>query len=395
MDEIFTVTARFALLGNDLEVTENVELTIDSNLKIIEISETKTIEEESTVLMPSFYNAHAHAGDHGLRGIKSSDLASLVGPDGLKIHYLLSLSEQKLRLNLENYNYESSILGIGGYNDFREGGFQGILPYLESERLKRKVRKAGYKTKITGFESIAEARSLEFALNDLLPFIQILGRPNNLEELDLILDYGGLGVRDLYAYDIEDLFFMARTVQKKDAHFQIHAGEDPELTKKSKTENGMGDIQFCAENLRPNAIVHGNHGTMEDYVSLKENKIGLILCPRSNIFTKTKLHPFDLIKEAEIPPLQIGLGSDNAMFHSPVMWKEMKSVFDNSSFSPREILQMATIGGAEISGFTGWSIEKGNHFNGLKLMFPRSIDREEIYTRLVFQGRNVAIMHLD
>ncbi len=395
MEDPAIIHSRYALVGDSLELMENVELVIGKNLEILDISETTKVEKETTVLLPSFFNAHAHAGDYGLRGIKPNDLSILVGPEGLKVKYLTSLSDQRLRLNLENFNYESSILGIGGYNDFREGGVQGLTPYLESPLLKKKVKKAGYRTKITGFEGIEAKNSIEETLDYFLPFVQILGRPKDLEELDLVLDIGGLGIRDLYAYNMEDLFHMAKTVEKRDSHFQIHAGEDPKLTERSNIENGMGDIQFCAENLKPNAIVHGNHGTIEDYRALKEGNIGLILCPRSNIFTKTKLHPYDLIQKAGLSPLQIGIGSDNAMFHSPVMWKDIKAIFDNSSFSAREILQMATVGGANISGFKNWSLEKGNYFNGTKWLFHRSIDKDEIYTRMVFHGRNAAIMHLD
>lgn len=393
MADPISVHAKYALIGETLEIIENAEIVIGNDLKILEITESRKKIDETTVLMPAFFNAHAHAGDHGLRGVKSDSLEHLVGPDGLKVKYLNSLTDQKLRLNLENFNYESSILGIGGYNDFREGGFQGILPYIETPRLNKKVRKSGFRKRITGFENL-QNRTFDLEdRNEILPFIQILGRPNRVEELDLVLDYGGLGVRDLYAYDLEDLFYMSRTVEKKDAHFQIHAGEDPELTRRSMVEHGMGDIQFCVENFKPNAIVHGNYGTIEDYSAIKENGTGLILCPRSNIFTKTKLHPYQLIGEAGLSPFQIGLGSDNAMFHSPSLWKEMKALYDNSHFSAKEILQMATIGGAKVSGFEGWEVKEGNYFNGNKWFFPRTFELPELYIRLIFQGRNAAIMH--
>ncbi len=389
------IRAKYGLMGTELEIMENIEITLDDEFRVVEISESHRDEKECTVLMPSFYNAHSHAGDFGLRGVKPSSLEELVGPTGLKVRYLNSISSHKLKQNLQQFNHESYILGVGGYNDFREGGYQGILPYLESNVLKKKLFKAPHHGQTSPFELWDKKNELlhQF-LNNHQPIVQILGRPKTVEETNLVLTYGGLGIRDVRYFDEQDLITVCRLAAKKNRQIHIHAGEDPDLTDEWKTTHGESDIEWSVKNLDPDVIVHGNHGEESDFEFLLEKKIGLVLCPRSNIFTRTNLHPYKIIADLNYDPLLFGLGSDNAMFHPSNMWKEMKALFDNSKFSSKEILQIATIGGASISGVSNWEISEGNIFTGNKFLFTRDLDRKKLYTELIFKGRNAGIMHL-
>ncbi len=393
----FSIKAKYALIGDDLNIMENVEIVVSDRLVILAIDEVSQPNGSETVVMPGLYNAHSHAGDYGLRGVKPDNLAKLVGPNGIKMKYLDSISEHRLRLNLEHFHHENYLFGARGYNDFREGGYQGLLPYVESEKLRKRLI-CGDGSKFEFFDDSRlenmTCESVDALFIDRFPLIQILARPRTVEETPLLLNHGGIGFRDVRQYEPDDMIWIAKRAQSKLRQVHIHAGEDPQLTALWQDFHGVTDVEWSIRSLHANSIVHGNHSTQDDLDLIKATNTGLILCPRSYEFTNTKPPDYAMLKKSDLSPLQMGLGSDNAMFHYPILWKEVKSVFDNSSFHSREILQMATVGGARTSGLTGWSIEKGNCFTGIKLFFPRPLNTENIYRSILFEGRNAGIMSL-
>jgi cytosine/adenosine deaminase-related metal-dependent hydrolase len=78
-----------------------------------------------------------------------------------------------------------------------------------------------------------------------------------------------------------------------------------------------------------------------DIVRAKENKIPIVICPRSNFFYGLKPN-FKLLKKVGVNLL---LGTDNAMLHSPIILDEinyLKTV--SKEFSTLELLYMTTFG---------------------------------------------------
>lgn len=93
--------------------------------------------------------------------------------------------------------------------------------------------------------------------------------------------------------------------------------------------------------------VHGVHLSLKDIQLLKERGASVVLVPRSNHYLDVGKAPVKEMLKAGIP---LSLGTDSlASCDSLSLWDEMKFLLDAfpQSFSPAEVLRMATIGGAK------------------------------------------------
>jgi cytosine/adenosine deaminase-related metal-dependent hydrolase len=111
-------------------------------------------------------------------------------------------------------------------------------------------------------------------------------------------------------------------------------------------------IQFLSEigflEASP-AIVGGLHLGIRDFTMIARNMCRSIYCPRTNHYLGHGTFPFGKLREHGIP---IGIGTDTLNGPSGFnLWDEMRFVFE-TAITPipaaREILQMATIGGARV-----------------------------------------------
>ena len=94
------------------------------------------------------------------------------------------------------------------------------------------------------------------------------------------------------------------------------------------------------------AVVHCVHVTPADAEILKKRGVSVVLCPRSNDRLAVGKAPVALLKNAGIP---LALGTDSlASNDSLSIWDEMRFLLDQfpGTFSPAEVLAMATHGGA-------------------------------------------------
>ena len=63
------IRAKYALVGSDLDLIENVDVLINHKNEIVEIEELSQNITSNTLIMPGLFNSHVHAADIGLRGI--------------------------------------------------------------------------------------------------------------------------------------------------------------------------------------------------------------------------------------------------------------------------------------------------------------------------------------
>ncbi len=92
--------------------------------------------------------------------------------------------------------------------------------------------------------------------------------------------------------------------------------------------------------------VHAVHVTPNDVALLKERGVSVVLCPRSNDRLFVGCAPHKLLKQSGIA---LALGTDSlASNDSLSMWDEMRYLQQAAPgvFEPRELLTMATLGGA-------------------------------------------------
>ena len=129
------IFSRFALIGEDLELKQNVRLEINHEGKIINISCENVengidilLEGENFVLIPGLINSHVHIGDNFAKelGFNKSLIEVVEPPNGLK-HELLAETPNKIKVKgIRNAILEMLSNGITSFIDFREGGIDGI-----------------------------------------------------------------------------------------------------------------------------------------------------------------------------------------------------------------------------------------------------------------------------
>lgn len=269
---------------------------------IIENGQITAIEQHETtnpdIICPAFVNAHTHIGDSVAKeageGLSLDELVA--PPDGLKHRILRDTPRDEL---IEHMRYSARLMqqtGTALFLDFREGGTDGVT-------------------------------ALQTALSDLAIQGFILGRgpATVLETSD---GYGASGARDA-SFDKQRT--AAKTHEKP---FAIHAGE-----------RDSDDIDGALA-LDPAFLIHMVHPTTEHLAALRERKIPVVVCPRSNLVTNAGTPPIRELLDRTL----VALGTDNVMLNGPSMFREMEFTAKLFDISARETLGMATWAGAELIG---------------------------------------------
>jgi cytosine/adenosine deaminase-related metal-dependent hydrolase len=286
--------------------------------EIIDVGSTCTKSENNEVLakgvvLPLLTNCHTHLGDaiaHG-RSIKG-DIESLVAPpNGLKFRILRESNPDELISAMRQAVLRMLSTGTGAFIDFREEA-------------------------LTGLELIEKAVS-ELPINTM-----IMGRPKEL------------------AYSIDELSSLLPRVDG------IGLSSLSDWACERKHEN-MDQIL----DLNPDFLIHMTYGTDEDYETLAELDIPVVLCPRSNIFFDNLPNIPKMLEKG----ITIVLGTDNAMLNTPNMFEELKMCFELANkfgeVAPQSILEMITLNLKKIINANCYiSLAQGTPSNFMVLDIP-------------------------
>jgi cytosine/adenosine deaminase-related metal-dependent hydrolase len=264
-----------------------------------------TIEELTrappTWICPAFFNAHTHIGDTiALDPPFSGTLEELVTPPhGWKHRILASASRVEMVKGMQEALKTMLRTGTGGCADFREGGREGVALLREAA--------AG------------------------LPVITtIFGWEGGEETAD------GLGISSVR--DVPDAESLVAAARKAGKRIALHAGE-----------RDAEDVEE-AISFHPDLLVHATHATRNQLRRCAEEGIPIAVCPRSNWtlgVTHGSTHP-PLEQMVELG-CTILMGTDNAMFVQPDMFREMAFVATVYRLSASRILNAAIEGAAILS----------------------------------------------
>jgi cytosine/adenosine deaminase-related metal-dependent hydrolase len=260
-------------------------------------------------ICPAFFNAHTHVGDTLALDLPvSSRLEDLVTPpDGLKHRILSSASRAVMVEGMRAALIRMLGSGTGGCADFREGGPEGVARLREA------------------------ARDLPFATT-------IFGREGGERDAE------GLGISSVR--DVSDAESLVARARKEGKRIALHAGE----------RDGLDVDQAIA--FRPDLLVHATHASRSQLRQCAEEGIPIAVCPRSNWtlgVTGGSSHP-PLRQMVELGCTLL-LGTDNAMFVSPDMFREMAFLSTIYHLPSPQILK-AAVEGAEILS-APWYIARG------------------------------------
>jgi len=308
----------FAFLGDDLSLRA-VQIEIADGI-IRSIEEVRNPQKRW--ILPALFNAHTHIGDTVAMDLPvKGDLESIVSPpDGLK-HRILRATERDTLVSAMHATIGfMEKTGCAGFADFREGGVEGV-------------------------------GALREAANGMATEPLIFGREGG----ELTSD--GFGISSVR--DLQNLESDIETARRAGRMIAIHAGE-------RDFEDIDGALAY-----NPDLLIHCTHARRKDLRRCADEGIPIAICPRSNWILKVTRSP-------DHPPVQemidlgckVFLGTDNAMFVQPDLWREMAFLSEITTLSARTILEMG-IAGSTLTKDPYW-IEEGKRASIIELNPERS-----------------------
>jgi cytosine/adenosine deaminase-related metal-dependent hydrolase len=319
------------LAGDDLEVVRGKALVVEGG-RIIAIDApvpgARTVDLGGTVLCPAFIDAHTHVGDTGAKelGVGLPLAQTVVPPHGLKHRFLQQVAGTESHVEMMRHGLREMLAGgIAAAADFREQGLEGV----------RALRRAsqGLPIRVIALGRITEG---------------LRGAKAEAEACALLAEADGLGFRDVEAIPTGLPGRLKAAYPGK--IFAAHASEDRSSEKQSRAAYGKGQTARLAE-WGPDFLVHLIHTPAEELRLLADRGVRGVACPRCNGILGSGI---PRLAEWARLGLPFALGTDNVMFNSPDMFREMDFASrmtrgfegDPATIDARLLLQAATIEGA-------------------------------------------------
>jgi len=300
------------------------------------------IDAAGLIVAPALVNSHVHLGDSVAMDVGDGrPLEDIVRPpNGLKHRILESSPHWKLKASMKDAMIFMMAHGTGSFIDYREGGLEG------AELLTEAMADLPLKGMILGRDSAVfdpEASNAEVrrAVRSIL------------EVSDGFAPSGMGEITDETARIIVD------ECERMGKVASIHVAEHPESQRRSLEETGRTEVERALE-AGFKLLVHLTNPLGDDLEIVRESGASVVLCPRSNGALSAGIPPVKRMQEMGINLL---LGTDNVMFNSPDLLREMEYTLKvtrgstGEYFPPVEVLRMATVNASEITG--GGVIEEG------------------------------------
>lgn len=340
-------------------------------------------DAEGLLLIPGLINAHTHIGDSGAKDfILDPNLPTAVDPIfGMKRKILSRSDPSHLEAFMRNAAVSMLKGGIVAFADFREGGVDGVkllrralcglkIKPLILGRVEKYFGTSQSNSGINAGKSSIDSSVLSREIFDVLEVSGGLGISGTNENTDrLLIEYHN-AVRSYNSTSPNTKKLLA-----------VHAAESKETTALSIRKSGLTEVERAIEFLQPDFVVHLTRATDKDIVAIAKNKIGVVVCPRSNGLLGCGIpRVADMINNG----CTVGLGTDNVMLNSPDLFKEMDYVWKISRatgihrISALDVLKMATVYGAQILHLNSGCIEPGR-FADLIFIDKRHIDLYPIH----------------
>lgn len=332
---MFTISNGIILKGLNLTpVRENI--VVDDG-RIIEISkdakEGKIIDVGGAIICPSFINGHVHIGDSIIKdegyGLTLSEMVK--PPNGVKHKALADASDDELVEAMKESMWDMVNSGTTHFIDYREGGIKGV-------KLLRKASKdIPIKPIILGrddsfYGDDPDLGKVKIAIRKLLKFADGIA-PSGFGEITM---------------DVADL--IVEECNKQGKISSIHVAESESNQIESLNNNKVTEIAKGVES-NFNQLVHCTNPKSNDLDLIVNSNQNIVACPRANATLNVGVVPLNKMLNSGVRPL---LGTDNVMFNSPNMLRELEftlkimSVYYKSYINPVDLVKMAT---TNICGF--------------------------------------------
>lgn len=345
------------LYGPEME-PKKANILIEDNI-IVEVSANasggREINAKGCIVSPSLINSHVHLGDSVAKDIGDGEhIENIVKPpNGLK-HKLLAKTDpadiiHSMRSSLE----EMLETGTTTLVDFREGGVNGIAQIEEASK-DIPIRKIVLGRHDSFFKHPSFKLGSEYHNDDFEAEIR-------KKSLELLKYADGVGLSGFGELDDK----VAKIITEKCAHAgkisAIHAAEYEQVQRNSLKSTGKTEVERALD-CGFDILIHVTSPLNSDLNLLKERKKSVVCCPRSNGALSVGIPP---IKEMWDREINLLLGTDNVMFNSPNMFREMEYALKltrglyKAYFPPVEILKMSTVNAGQALNLNIGCIQEG------------------------------------
>ncbi|MCQ8905574.1 MAG: amidohydrolase family protein [Methanothermobacter sp.] len=300
------------------------------------------IDASDLIVCPALVNSHVHIGDSVALDVGDGmPLEDIVRPPhGLKHRILESSSPGVLVESMRRTARDMITHGTGSFIDYREGGTGGV------ELLREALADLPISGIVLGRDPVVFDEGASPA--------EIRRRVRRVLRVSDGFAPSGMGeITD------EAASIIVEECERAGKIASIHVAEHIESQRRSIEDTGMSEVER-AINAGFKLLVHLTNPVRGDLELVRESGASVVLCPRSNGALSSGIPPIRRLHEMGINLL---LGTDNLMFNSPDMLREMEYTLKvtrgctRSYFPPREVLRMAT---SNTSDFTGTGvIEEG------------------------------------
>src|SRR5574339_55562 len=345
--------------------------SIDKYSCIAENKATQVFDGEGLFVIPGLINAHTHIADSIGKDISIDfKFEEQIHPVyGIKRKILTYSDQAHIKYFIRNSAISMIKKVIITFVDFREGGVHGVQLLLDSltglpiksvilGRIEyyfdlKEIQMFGRQKDNKFYNPSIPSRILS-SINDLLKLSDGLGLSGANENTDSALIQ--------YRSTIEK--FQEQYLRKRKI-IAIHAAESKKTLDFSNKYTKKTEVERIITFLKPNILVHMTHASLNDLMLKSKNKIGIVLCLRSNGILGNGIP--DVMSMLKLG-CKIAIGTDNIMVNSPDLLRELDylwKVFKSSSprysttVKLKELLKMITVNPGELFRLNSGSIDKG------------------------------------
>lgn len=323
------------LEGEDLRLRRDGFLAVDSGI-IVEAGTGYTgdgIDMTGAIVFPSFVNAHTHLADHCLKdaAVGLPTAVAVSPPDGIKYRGLAALSQEELVDSLRAALREMVSCGIAACGEFREGGASGVAALWAA---------------VTDLP----IRAVCFGDATVLP-----ADASYEGQIEAVLETAeGIGIGDIARYTDDQITQLAQRYGRSGPQLAVHTAETQDAQSACRARWGESEVARILA-ASPDLLIHMTCPDPSDFEAVAKAGTPIVCCSRTNALLADGLPPIDRYHTLGIP---LAMGTDNMMFTSPDMFREM-DWFSRSAraarrradaIDSRSVIRYATAGGARALG---------------------------------------------
>ncbi len=313
----------------------------------------KKIDASCCIVMPGFINSHTHAAMVFLRGIA----------DDIPLKEWLENHIWPLEAKFVSREWVRDASYLAILEMIKSGTTTFVDMYFFEDVVAEICEEVGIKG-VLG-EGILKFPTPSFK-NPQDVFVFLKEFIENYKKSNYV--YPAIAPHSVYATEKEQILKAYEIAEEYNLPFFLHASETEEENKESIKLWGKTPVSFLNSLgvlSQRTVIVHGVWIDEEEIKLLKEKETGVVHNPQSNLKLGSGIAPIGVYLEKKI---KIGLGTDGAASNNDLdMFDEIrttvlihKGINKNPTLVPaKEVIKMATVGGAMLWGLNTGSIEEG------------------------------------